>query len=202
MRPGTRRQRATASHSPAASIWPPHSLSSNAMPHGPRDHLGAAPIPGLFVPRICARRATRKPIRQTIIELHPTRRDLAVHNFVCADCGPVRTKIISLRPRVPTPNRSNHGAAQLNSSGKCLSSWICGSFIPFGTAAPAAWRSSPSSAAPRRASADLVAERCNAAICPDRGRSGSARLALETTLMDPKRPLAGCHHGAECDLAS
>ena len=34
-------------------------------------------------------------------------------------------------------------------------------------AAPAAWRSSPPSAAPRRASADLVAERCDAAICPE-----------------------------------
>ena len=44
----------------------------------------------------------RKPVRQTTIELHPTRRDLAVHNFVCADCGPVRTKIISLRPGEPT----------------------------------------------------------------------------------------------------
>ena len=36
-------------------------------------------------------------------------------------------------------------------------------------AAPAAWRSSPPSAAPRRASADLVAERCDAAICPESG---------------------------------
>ena len=31
-------------------------------------------------------------------------------------------------------------------------------------------------------SADLVAERCDAAIRPESGRSGSARLALETTL--------------------
>src|ERR1700722_1447115 len=36
-------------------------------------------------------------------------------------------------------------------------------------AAPAAWRSSPPSAAPRHASADLVAERCDAAICPELG---------------------------------
>jgi hypothetical protein len=50
------------------------------------------------------------------------------------------------------------------------------------SAAPAAWRSSPPCAAPRRASADLVAERCDAAV-RNRGRSGSARLALETTLM-------------------
>ena len=38
-------------------------------------------------------------------------------------------------------------------------------------------------AAPRRASADLVAERCDAGYVRNRGRSGSARLALETTLM-------------------
>jgi hypothetical protein len=36
-------------------------------------------------------------------------------------------------------------------------------------AAPAAWRSSPPTAAPRRASADLVAERCDAAIRPEVG---------------------------------
>jgi hypothetical protein len=36
-------------------------------------------------------------------------------------------------------------------------------------AAPAAWRSSPSSAAPCRASADLVAERCDAATRPEWG---------------------------------
>jgi transposase len=37
---------------------------------------------------------------------------------------------------------------------------------------------------PRRASADLVAERSDAAMRPEWGRSGSARLALETTLMN------------------
>ena len=34
----------------------------------------------------------------------------------------------------------------------------------------------------------LVAERSDAAICPESGRSGSARLAPETTLMTPNRP--------------
>ena len=42
------------------------------------------------------------------------------------------------------------------------------------------------------ASADLVAERCDAAICPESGSrqgiSGSARVALKTTLMTPNRP--------------
>ena len=36
-------------------------------------------------------------------------------------------------------------------------------------AAPAAWRSSPPTAAPRRTSADLVAERCDEAIRPESG---------------------------------
>jgi hypothetical protein len=40
---------------------------------------------------------------QAAIELHPTRSDLAVHNFHCADCGPVKTKIISLKPVVAAP---------------------------------------------------------------------------------------------------
>jgi hypothetical protein len=38
----------------------------------------------------------RKPIMQGAVEPHPTRRDIALENFVCADCGPVKTKIISL----------------------------------------------------------------------------------------------------------
>ena len=41
--------------------------------------------------------------------------------------------------------------------------------IPFAAPTPAAWQSSPPTAAPRRASADLVAERCDAAICPESG---------------------------------
>jgi hypothetical protein len=35
---------------------------------------------------------------QSAVELHPSRRDIALENFVCADCGPVKTKIISLKP--------------------------------------------------------------------------------------------------------
>jgi hypothetical protein len=50
----------------------------------------------LFVDETCPK--CRKPISQTTIELHPTCRDLALHNFRCADCGPVKTKIISLKP--------------------------------------------------------------------------------------------------------
>jgi len=39
-----------------------------------------------------------KPTTQAEIELHPARNDLALHNFICADCGPVRTKVLSLTP--------------------------------------------------------------------------------------------------------
>jgi hypothetical protein len=38
-----------------------------------------------------------KPLMQTGIELHPSRSDLALHNFNRAVCGPVKTKIISLK---------------------------------------------------------------------------------------------------------
>ena len=50
----------------------------------------------LFSDEPCPR--CRKPIRQTTIELHPTNRALALHNYECAECGPVKTKIISLKP--------------------------------------------------------------------------------------------------------
>jgi hypothetical protein len=41
----------------------------------------------------------RKPLMQGVVEAHPSRRDLALHNFQCADCGPVKTKIIPLTPK-------------------------------------------------------------------------------------------------------
>lgn len=44
-----------------------------------------------------------EPLLQAIIESHPSRRDLALYNFHCADCGPVETKIISLKPRDSSP---------------------------------------------------------------------------------------------------
>ena len=54
-------------------------------------------------------------------------------------------------------------------------------------AATAAWRSSPPSAAPRRASADLVAERRDAAICP---KSGEKRKCAACARNDVDDPLA------------
>jgi hypothetical protein len=47
-----------------------------------------------------------KPMAQAVIERHPTRNDLAVHNFYCPDCGLVKTQIISLKPDEPPPDTS------------------------------------------------------------------------------------------------
>jgi hypothetical protein len=35
-----------------------------------------------------------QPLRLAVVEQHPSRRDLAVHKFDCADCGRVKTKIL------------------------------------------------------------------------------------------------------------
>jgi hypothetical protein len=40
---------------------------------------------------------------QAVIERHPSRHDLAFHNFTCLNCGPVKTKIISLNPGESAP---------------------------------------------------------------------------------------------------
>jgi hypothetical protein len=48
------------------------------------------------VDEICPK--CRKAVKLAVIDLHPTNPDLAVHNFECIDCGPVRAKIISLKP--------------------------------------------------------------------------------------------------------
>jgi hypothetical protein len=55
----------------------------------------------LFINETCPK--CRKPTMQGVIEAHPSRRDIALENFVCADCGPVKTKIISLMPGKPSP---------------------------------------------------------------------------------------------------
>lgn len=41
-----------------------------------------------------------KPILTAHIELHPTKRDTALYEFTCEDCGPVITRNIDLRSRV------------------------------------------------------------------------------------------------------
>ena len=43
--------------------------------------------------------AWRGGFGQGAIEALPSRHYLALHNFQCADCGPIKTKIISLVPK-------------------------------------------------------------------------------------------------------
>jgi ribosomal protein S27AE len=38
-----------------------------------------------------------RPVHVATIELHPDHHDLAVHNYQCGDCGPVKTKTYSLK---------------------------------------------------------------------------------------------------------
>jgi hypothetical protein len=45
----------------------------------------------------------QRPTMNAIIESHPTDRDLALQKFHCADCGPIKTKFISLKPFKPGP---------------------------------------------------------------------------------------------------
>jgi len=45
---------------------------------------------------------------QSVIEAHPSRPDLALHNFYCAGCGPIKTEVLSLKP----PARSSDVAAE------------------------------------------------------------------------------------------
>jgi C4-type Zn-finger protein len=53
----------------------------------------------LFTDEPCPK--CRKPIRQTTIDLHPSIPNIALHNYECADCGPVKTEVISLAPKKP-----------------------------------------------------------------------------------------------------
>jgi hypothetical protein len=49
----------------------------------------------IFVDDTCPR--CRKPVKLAVIEPHPSDRDLAIHNYHCVDCGPVRARIIPLK---------------------------------------------------------------------------------------------------------
>ena len=49
----------------------------------------------IFINDTCPR--WRKPVKLTLIEPHPSDRDLAIHNYHCVDCGPVRAKTIPLK---------------------------------------------------------------------------------------------------------
>jgi len=42
-----------------------------------------------------------KPIMYAVVEAHPNCRDLALHKLHCADCGPIKTILLSLKPVKP-----------------------------------------------------------------------------------------------------
>jgi hypothetical protein len=44
-----------------------------------------------------------KPIMHAVVEPHPSSRDLAIHKLNCADCGPIKTILLSLKPPVKSP---------------------------------------------------------------------------------------------------
>ena len=46
----------------------------------------------------------RKLTMQSVIEAHPRRKDVALQNFRCADCGPVKAIVHSLKPGKPSPD--------------------------------------------------------------------------------------------------
>jgi hypothetical protein len=49
----------------------------------------------VFIDDTCPR--CRKPVKLAVIEPHPSDRNLAVHNYHCADCGSVKAGIIPLK---------------------------------------------------------------------------------------------------------
>jgi hypothetical protein len=55
----------------------------------------------VYAENVCPR--CHKAIMQSVFERHPSCQDLALHKFICADCGPVKTKIISLKPGESPP---------------------------------------------------------------------------------------------------
>jgi hypothetical protein len=72
--------------------------------------LGILPRPGKGRPsmvlvlsssEVCPK--CRKALMQGSVEAHPSRRDIAYHNFECADCGPIKTKVLSLKSGEPPP---------------------------------------------------------------------------------------------------
>jgi hypothetical protein len=55
----------------------------------------------------------RKPVKLSAIEPHPTRPDLAIHNYHRIDCGSVKVGIISLKQPETTPASKSNGGVQL-----------------------------------------------------------------------------------------
>jgi hypothetical protein len=55
----------------------------------------------VYAENVCPK--CRKATMHSVIERHPSRGDIALHNFACVDCGPVKTEVISLKPGVAAP---------------------------------------------------------------------------------------------------
>jgi hypothetical protein len=72
--------------------WGPYGASSDRQARK-ETHMSFT----LYVDDNCPK--CRKPTMQAVVELHPTNPDLALQNFECTDCGPVKAKIISLAPK-------------------------------------------------------------------------------------------------------
>ncbi len=53
----------------------------------------------LYFNDVCPR--CHQPTMQAIIEPHPGDRYMAVQKYYCTKCGPVKTKLISLKPAEP-----------------------------------------------------------------------------------------------------
>ena len=64
----------------------------------------------------------RWPVMHAVIETHPDLRDVALQNFYCAKCGPIRTESLSLRrPKaVRCPSQPNESLSS-SPSGAFLS---------------------------------------------------------------------------------
>jgi hypothetical protein len=44
-----------------------------------------------------------KPTMYAVIDRHPTKSDIAIHKLQCAQCGPLKTQALPLKPRKPSP---------------------------------------------------------------------------------------------------
>jgi chemotaxis family two-component system response regulator Rcp1 len=60
--------------------------------------------PELFTNDTCPK--CYKPVKVACVERHPTRRDLTHHNFRCAGCGYVKTKVVSLKVGALSPENA------------------------------------------------------------------------------------------------
>ena len=56
----------------------------------------------LFMNDSCVK--CHKPLHRAAVEPHPTRRDLAVHKFICPSCGTAKTKTLLRKKGNPLPD--------------------------------------------------------------------------------------------------